>query len=109
MAEVFGLATEAPAQSLPSTNLIGENMEFIKDVLTWVIAFFVADLVILAVKRLREKLMTKKKDADYFNSEEFRRRCDARARESFEIISGPEAQKIHENYLKNQKASEKGK
>lgn len=53
--------------------------------------------------------MAKKKDADYFNSEEFRRRCDARARESFEIISGPEAQTIHENYLKNQKASEKCK
>lgn len=45
-----------------------------------------------------------KKNADYFNSEEFRRRCDARAWESFEIISGPEAQKIHENYLKNQRA-----
>ena len=30
-------------------------MEFIEDVLTWVIAFFVADLVILVVKRLRGK------------------------------------------------------
>ena len=49
------MATEVPAQPLPSTNLIGENMEFIEDVLTWVIAFFVADLVILVVKRLRGK------------------------------------------------------
>lgn len=49
------MVIEAPAQSLPSKNLIGENMEFIEDVLTWVIAFFVADLVILAVKRLRGK------------------------------------------------------
>lgn len=30
-------------------------MEFIEDIATWVIAFFVADLVILAVKRLRGK------------------------------------------------------
>lgn len=55
MAEGFGLVIEAPAQSPPSTNLTGENMEFIEDVLTWVIAFFVAGLVILAVKRLRGK------------------------------------------------------
>ncbi len=49
------MAIEALAQSLPLTNLIGENTEFIEDVLTWVIAFFVADLVILAVKRLGGK------------------------------------------------------
>ena len=54
--------------------------------------------------------MSKKmSDAEYFASEEFKRRAEAQARQSFEIISGPEAQKIHENYLKNQKASEKGK
>lgn len=47
--------------------------------------------------------MTKKAD-DYFKSEEFQRRADARARESFNITSGSEAATIHANYLKNQKA-----
>ena len=45
------------------------------------------------------------KDKDYFNSDEFKRRADARAREEggdFNIITGREAQRIHQNYVKNQ-------
>lgn len=45
---------------------------------------------------------------DYFTSAEFVRRCDARSKE-INIISGPEAKAIHENYLKNQKRAKKGK
>ena len=37
---------------------------------------------------------------DYFTSAEFARCCDARSKESFNIISGSEAKAIHENYLK---------
>lgn len=49
-------------------------------------------------------------DAEYFASDEFKRRAEARSKESFEIISGPQAKRIHESYLKNQKqAAKKGK
>ena len=53
-------------------------------------------------------------DAEYFASDEFKRRAAAQSRQSFVIISGSEAKAIHENYLKNQKraakkAAKKGK
>lgn len=44
---------------------------------------------------------------DYFTSAEFARCCDARSKESFNIISGSEAKAILENYLKNQKRAKK--
>lgn len=54
-------------------------------------------------------LMAKKiSDAEYFASDEFKKRAEAQSRQSFEIISGPQAKQIHENYLKNQKKSAKG-
>lgn len=48
-------------------------------------------------------------DAEYFASKEFKKRAEAQSGQSFEIISGPKAKQIHENYLKNQSASKKGK
>ena len=53
--------------------------------------------------------MAKMSDADYFASDEFKRRADARAMESFEVTSLSESKRIYENYLKNQKAAKKGK
>lgn len=53
--------------------------------------------------------MAKMSDEEYFASDEFKRRGDARAKESFEVISLPESKRIYENFLKNQKAAKKGK
>ena len=53
--------------------------------------------------------MAKMTDADYFASDEFKRRADARAKESFRVTSVAESKRIYENYLKNQKATKKGK
>ena len=48
-------------------------------------------------------------DADYFASDEFNRRADARAKESFGVTSMAESKRVYENYLKNLKATKKGK
>ena len=48
-------------------------------------------------------------DADYFASDEFNRRADARAKESFGVTSMAESKRVYEDYLKNQKATKKGK
>lgn len=48
-------------------------------------------------------------DTDYFASDEFKRRADARAKERFGATSEQEAKRIYENYLKNQEAAKKGK
>ena len=48
-------------------------------------------------------------DAEYFASDEFKCRADERAKESFEVTSLSESKRIYENYLKNQKATKRGK
>lgn len=48
-------------------------------------------------------------DAEFFASDEFKLRADERAKESFEVTSLSESKRIYENYLKNQKAIERGK
>lgn len=53
--------------------------------------------------------MAKMTDADYFASDESNRRADARAKESFGVTSMAEPKRVYENYLKNQKATKKGK
>ena len=45
--------------------------------------------------------MAKMTDADYFASDEFKRRADVRAKESFGVTSVAESKRIYENYLKN--------
>lgn len=52
-------------------------------------------------------MVKKTGNEDYFTSAELVRRCDARSKESFNIISGSETKAIHENYLKNQKRAKK--
>lgn len=65
---------------------------------------------------LREKQGTlttiftaKMTDADYFASDEFKRRADACTKENFGITSVSESKRIYVNYLKSQKAIKKGK
>lgn len=53
--------------------------------------------------------MTKMTDADYFVSDEFKRRADARAKESFGVTSVAEPKRVYESYLRNQEAAKKGK
>lgn len=53
--------------------------------------------------------MAKMADTDYFASDEFKRRADARAKESFGVTSEQESKRIYENYLKGLKATKKGK
>ena len=63
--------------------------------------------------RIKDRgLMCKRRlisDADYFASDEFNRRADARAKESFGVTSMAESKRVYEDYLKNQKATKKGK
>lgn len=52
--------------------------------------------------------MSKKmSDAEYFASEEFKRRAEAQARQSFNITPLAESERIYRNYLKNKKQAEK--
>ena len=49
-------------------------------------------------------------DAEYFASDEFRRRAAAQSRQSFNVTSLADSERIYQNYLKNQKKTvKKGK
>lgn len=52
-------------------------------------------------------MFKKTADAEYFASEEFKRRAEAQARQSFNITPLAESERIYRNYLKNKELAEK--
>lgn len=47
-------------------------------------------------------------DAEYFASEEFKRRAEAQARQSFNVTPLAESERIYRSYLKNQMTNSGG-